>query len=128
MLAGVSIDSSAKIACQAPQPFLCQFNARTELIPPRQQATTGLTHREITPQGNAIDAVVGSIEQVSDISRELIRCRHEPMIQKSPVRRRRTSFSQQSLGKSVHYYRSNFAQLAQSFCAVVKAPCSCSCS
>ena len=119
MLVSVGLHSPGNVARHSAQPCLCQRRLGIELVPPSQQTATGLAHREITAQRNAIHAVIRSLEQLSDIAREIIRCRHESNDTKPAVRRRRTSFSERSLGKSVYYYPANSSPTAKNLLMVI---------
>jgi hypothetical protein len=74
----VGVQAAAKISRHAAQLFLGEGSIGVEFIPQSQKTSAGLAHGEIASQRDAIHTVIGSVEQISNIAREVIRPWHEP--------------------------------------------------
>jgi hypothetical protein len=51
--------------------FCGRWHARMQLMPPGEQTATGLTHRVVTAQGDAVHTVAGAGEQIGKAGREV---------------------------------------------------------
>jgi hypothetical protein len=60
-----------------------------------------LSHREVTADRNTVHAIVGSKEQIAKVTGKIIRGAPEQKYHRTAIRRRRISFSERRLGKSV---------------------------
>src|SRR5205823_881073 len=96
-------------------PLLGKWCIGKKLVPPDQQTAAGLAHRVVAAQRNPIRTVVSSVEQIGDVSGEIIRCWHSTENTKTGCSPQANLFFPAKSGKKRVLQLCKFTQVRQTF-------------